>query len=295
MVLADDGPLVLVETRKDLSQPGLPFERQATRTSAAAAVRRRLESAQPARPGWPAAARYAPGQTKRSSASRYALACIRFIPRPAGRWTAAAKWRLASLAFAELPAALRLRTSQAIEQLVDCGATVDRLIAQQHRVAAGPQRGDLRPRCGSSSRPSSRRAPAMLRSSLKTAPSKRNWRAQDVLQPARLRSPAGRASTFVYTTCAGITLARARRQPGIGRRIVAQQRLQAAAVDRNVDVAVGRHVAVTGKVLAAAGHAGTQQPVHHALGQQADDARIAVEARDRRSRCCRHDRGRAPV
>jgi alkanesulfonate monooxygenase SsuD/methylene tetrahydromethanopterin reductase-like flavin-dependent oxidoreductase (luciferase family) len=30
MVLADDGPLVLVETRKDLSQLGLPFERQAT-------------------------------------------------------------------------------------------------------------------------------------------------------------------------------------------------------------------------------------------------------------------------
>jgi ribonuclease E len=29
-VLADDGPLVLVETRKDLSQLGLPFERQAT-------------------------------------------------------------------------------------------------------------------------------------------------------------------------------------------------------------------------------------------------------------------------
>jgi ribonuclease E len=29
MVLADDGPLVLVETRKDLSQLGLPFERQA--------------------------------------------------------------------------------------------------------------------------------------------------------------------------------------------------------------------------------------------------------------------------
>jgi ribonuclease E len=28
-VLADDGPLVLVETRKDLSQLGLPFERQA--------------------------------------------------------------------------------------------------------------------------------------------------------------------------------------------------------------------------------------------------------------------------
>ncbi len=29
MVLADDGPLVLVETRKDLSQLALPFERQA--------------------------------------------------------------------------------------------------------------------------------------------------------------------------------------------------------------------------------------------------------------------------
>jgi ribonuclease E len=29
MALADDGPLVLVETRKDLSQLGLPFERQA--------------------------------------------------------------------------------------------------------------------------------------------------------------------------------------------------------------------------------------------------------------------------
>jgi ribonuclease E len=29
VVLPDDGPLVLVETRKDLSQLGLPFERQA--------------------------------------------------------------------------------------------------------------------------------------------------------------------------------------------------------------------------------------------------------------------------
>lgn len=29
VVLADDGPLVLVETRKDLSELALPFERQA--------------------------------------------------------------------------------------------------------------------------------------------------------------------------------------------------------------------------------------------------------------------------
>jgi ribonuclease E len=29
VTLPDDGPLVLVETRKDLSQLGLPFERQA--------------------------------------------------------------------------------------------------------------------------------------------------------------------------------------------------------------------------------------------------------------------------
>jgi ribonuclease E len=34
MVLPDDGPLVLVETRKDLSQLALPFERQAAAQAA---------------------------------------------------------------------------------------------------------------------------------------------------------------------------------------------------------------------------------------------------------------------
>jgi ribonuclease E len=34
VVLADEGPLVLVETRKDLSQFALPFERQGTAQTA---------------------------------------------------------------------------------------------------------------------------------------------------------------------------------------------------------------------------------------------------------------------
>ena len=53
--------------------------------------------------------------------------------------------------------------------------------------------------------------------------------------------------------------------------------LSAALVDRHLGVAVGLDEAVPGEVLAAVGHAGQQQAVHQALGQQRDDARVAVE------------------
>ena len=66
-------------------------------------------------------------------------------------------------------------------------------------------------------------------------------------------------------------------QPLIGLGIVGQDRLERSAVHRHVHMAVGRHVAVAREVLAAVRHAGAQQAVHQALGQQRHHAGIAME------------------
>jgi hypothetical protein len=54
--------------------------------------------------------------------------------------------------------------------------------------------------------------------------------------------------------------------------------LQATAVDRNLDMRIGRDEAMSRKVLAAIAHAHLQHAVHRALGQQCHHARVAVKA-----------------
>ena len=66
-------------------------------------------------------------------------------------------------------------------------------------------------------------------------------------------------------------------QPGVGRGVVGQDGGEAAFVDRHVGVRIGRDKTVAGEVFAAIGHTRLQQAVHQAFGQQAGDARVAVE------------------
>ena len=68
------------------------------------------------------------------------------------------------------------------------------------------------------------------------------------------------------------------RQPIVGLGIVGQNGLERALVHRHSDMAVGSDETVAREVLAAIGHAGLQQAVHQALGEQADDAGVAVES-----------------
>ena len=66
-------------------------------------------------------------------------------------------------------------------------------------------------------------------------------------------------------------------QPVVGLGVVGQDGLERAFVHRVGMVRVGLRVAVCGKVLAAVGHAGAQQAVHQALGQQGHHPWVAVE------------------
>ena len=83
---------------------------------------------------------------------------------------------------------------QPVEQRVDRGAAVDRLVAQQHHVAAGVRARARRLGVGRLA-PPIWRAPAMLRSSLKIAPSKPSS-PRRISFSQRAEKPAGRASTF---------------------------------------------------------------------------------------------------
>ncbi|KAF4531235.1 hypothetical protein B566_EDAN019293 [Ephemera danica] len=65
--------------------------------------------------------------------------------------------------------------------------------------------------------------------------------------------------------------------PFVGLGVPGQQRLQAAVIHGNLGVAVGLHEPVPREVLAAMRHAGLQQAMADALGQQRGDAGIAVK------------------
>ena len=108
------------------------------------------------------------------------------------------------------------------------------------------------------------------------APSKPSCVAQDLAQPARRE--AGRP--LVDARIDHVRRHHARERPGepfVGPRVVAQDALERAVVDRDLEVAVGAHEAMAGEVLAAVVHARLQQAEAEALRQQRDDARIAME------------------
>ena len=103
----------------------------------------------------------------------------------------------------------------------------------------------------SSARPPSRwRAPSMLRSSLKIAPVKPSWpRRMSFSQ--RGEKPAGRVVDLRVDHVRRHHAGQAGAQPLIGQRVVGQDGLQRARVDRHRHVAVGLDVAVAGEMLAA--------------------------------------------
>ena len=141
----------------------------------------------------------------------------------------------------------------------------------------------------------SRRAPAMLRSSLKTAPSKPSCRAGcRCSQRAKSRPAARRPSDR--------SRAPASRWPACllshsyGRGVVGQDRLRGCARRPASSMCVS---ALTkpwpGKCLPQLRHAGLQQAVHQALARASRRRADRGGRRGRRSRCCRRSRGRAPA
>jgi len=97
-------------------------------------------------------------------------------------------------ALAGLPLRFELGLGQAADQGVERGAAVQRLVGQQHQVAAGIECGH----CGLAwltISPSSTRAPAIDKSSLNTAPAKAELTTQDVAQPRGQKNrPAGQST-----------------------------------------------------------------------------------------------------
>ena len=187
MPAVDEGPLVLVETRKDLSQFKLPFENAAAGDAGPGSddrsTRRRRRRLR--------AAFFCQG--RRSSERWYAAWCIR-SSQVNGAVCGSRSRRRASLSGSACQWPLRLRLEQAFEQRIDRRAAVERLVAQQHHVAAGAERerggfgiGDV---CAvDPARPGHAQVVAEDRAV------EAELQAQDVLQPARRK--AGRAaSTF---------------------------------------------------------------------------------------------------
>ncbi len=66
-------------------------------------------------------------------------------------------------------------------------------------------------------------------------------------------------------------------EPAIGSRIVLQDVLRIALIDRDRDMRISGHKTVSRKVLATVGHAGLTQPVIDAFREQRNDTRIVVE------------------
>ncbi len=66
-------------------------------------------------------------------------------------------------------------------------------------------------------------------------------------------------------------------EPAVRQRVVVEDRVEGALVDRHRDVRIGRDVAVAGEVLAAVRHAGEREAVHQALREHRHDARVAME------------------
>ena len=175
----DEGPLVLVETRKDLSQVRLPFENQAPPRSLSARTRA-LRGPSPSAPAASPLVRAG----ARGRAGRQASASAR--PRPTARSAAAAR-RGAPRSPGRAASGRRSACEQAVEQRVDRGAAVERLVAKQHHVAAGAQRQRSRPRRSSLDAADAAGA-GHAQVVAEDAPSKPSCIAQDLLQPARARS-----------------------------------------------------------------------------------------------------------
>ena len=66
-------------------------------------------------------------------------------------------------------------------------------------------------------------------------------------------------------------------QPLVRRSVVRQDRFEAAFVNRDFVMRISFDKTVAGEVFAAIHHAGLQQAVHHAFGQQSNDARVAAK------------------
>ena len=134
-MLVDEGPLVLVETRKDLSQIKLPFE---TRRAARSLTEPTHSAARLTPGGVMGAARLRVRAGARARAGRPAW-CIS-SSQVSGAVCGSRSRRRASLSGSGCQRPVRLRRQQAVEQRVDGRAAVERLVAQQHQVAAGVQR-----------------------------------------------------------------------------------------------------------------------------------------------------------
>ena len=185
----DEGPLVLVETRKDLSQVKLPFETSSGRPTGPE-PKTAHASAPPARPR---RLFLASAQGRRSSACWYGGVVHQLVPGERRRLRQQGEARCL---------AVRVGLPAAIARGPRRGRRARRRRPRRRRptgCTAAP--GRSRPRARAQRRvgvgdlaPPMRRAPAMLRSSLKIAPSKPSClRRMSCSQ--RAEKPAGRAST----------------------------------------------------------------------------------------------------
>ena len=144
------------------------------------------------------AARFDPGrlfssaQGRRSSERWYAGACMS-SSQTIGGVSGSKASRRASLSTSACQWPEASARDEAVEQLVDRAAAVERLVAEQHHVAARAERerGGFGIAHVGAAEP---RAPAMLRSSLKIAPSKPSCRRR-ISRSQRAEKPAGCAST----------------------------------------------------------------------------------------------------
>ncbi len=168
----DEGPLVLVETRKDLSQFKLPFE-SSCGPGIAASTELRHASVAPRR------------RDRRCLWQSLESVLVRGVVHqgvPAERHAARQQCEAARFAVGiGMPSPLCLCIGQPVEQCIDGGAAVDvdwlhsSTMSQPARSAAS----------AASTWPPATFAPSMLRSSLNTRPGETEVIAQDALQPAR--------------------------------------------------------------------------------------------------------------
>ena len=161
------------------------------------------------------------------------------------------------------------------QQLVHRLAAIDRLVAQQDHVAAGVKRdhsglGVTDLQAVNQSRTSHAEVVAENRTREATLT------AQDVAQPFG-RETCGACVDFRIDDMGRHDAVQAAAEPVIRGCVVGQNRFETAFVNRNVGVRICLDEAVTGKMLAAVGHAALQEAVHQAFGQQCGDAWVAVE------------------
>ena len=193
---SEDGPLVLVETKKDLSQVKLPFETAPARDARAllAAKHRSAPRLGPRRGRRIVSRRCSRRavQGRRSSDALVRRLVHQLVPDDAAR-VCGSEVAAAHLAVGiGLPVACGFGREQLVEQGIDRRAAVERLVAEQDHVAAGGERERGRfgvAHLGIAEAPRSRHAQVVAEDRAVEA----ELEAQDLAQPARRK--AGRGSS----------------------------------------------------------------------------------------------------